>query len=229
MTNYGRIITIDGPSGAGKGTVAAAVASTLGWRLLDSGALYRATALLAVDRQVAMDDETRLAALALELPVVFNMTAAGLRVALDGADVTDQMRTEICGDNASKVAALTAVREALVERQRAFARPPGVVADGRDMGTAIFPAAPLKIFLTASAEARAQRRHKQLKEKNFDVTVVDLLAEIEGRDARDANRSASPLVPAHDAIVIDSTHLSADDVVAQVLEMKCLIIGIGSS
>lgn len=228
MAGVAPIITIDGPSGAGKGTVAASLADVLGWHLLDSGALYRVTALLAERRGIALDDVDAVATLAAQLPVRFSARAEGLHIDLEGDDVSDEIRTEHCGDRASRVAALIPVREALVDRQRAFAMLPGLVADGRDMGTAIFPNAPLKIFLTASAEERANRRYKQLKGKNFDVTVVDLLAEIEGRDSRDSNRSANPLVPARDAVIIDSTVVSADDVIAQILELKSARIGIGA-
>ncbi|MEO0574764.1 MAG: (d)CMP kinase [Pseudomonadota bacterium] len=228
MADAARIITIDGPSGAGKGTVAASLARILGWHLLDSGALYRVTGLLAQRRGVDLADAQAIAALAAHLPVQFRSGAEGLRIELEGDDVSNDIRTESCGDAASRVAALVPVRNALIERQRAFAVPPGLVADGRDMGTAIFPDASLKIFLTASAEERANRRYKQLKDKNFDVSLVGLLAEIEGRDSRDSNRAANPLAPARDAIIIDSTVVSADDVIAHILELKSARIGIGA-
>lgn len=208
------VLAVDGPGGAGKGTLCRRVADQLGWQLLDSGALYRLVALAAADAGTALDDEPALAALARDLPARF----AGERVLLGGRDVSAAIRSEACGERASRVAALPAVRTALVGLQRGFRRPPGLVADGRDMGTVIFPDAELKVFLTASAEERAMRRYKQLKEKGFDVNLRDLSAEVAARDRRDAERAVAPLRPAPDACVLDSTELSIDEVVEAVLE-----------
>lgn len=204
------VLTIDGPSGAGKGTLAETLAQRTGWHLLDSGALYRLVALAALDQQLALDAEADLAAVALQLDVVFG--AGEIRLA--GESVSDQLRTELVGNAASQIAALPAVRAALVERQRRFAQAPGLVADGRDMGTVIFPAAPLKVFLTASAEIRAQRRYNQLRNKGLGGSLRDLLETIKERDERDKTRAVAPLVPAEDALVIDSTALSSNQVVA---------------
>ncbi|HRP35636.1 MAG TPA: (d)CMP kinase [Gammaproteobacteria bacterium] len=208
------VLAVDGPGGAGKGTLCRRVAEQLGWQLLDSGALYRLVAVAAADAGTALDDEPGLAALARDLPVRF----AGERVLLGGRDVSAEIRSETCGERASRVAALPAVRTALVGLQRSFRRPPGLVADGRDMGTVIFPDAELKVFLTASAEERAMRRYKQLKEKGFDVNLRDLSAEVAARDRRDAERAVAPLRPAPDAVVLDSTELSIDQVVEAVLD-----------
>lgn len=208
------VLAVDGPGGAGKGTLCRRVAEQLGWQLLDSGALYRLVAVAAADAGTALDDEPGLAALARDLPVRF----AGERVLLGGRDVSAEIRSEACGERASRVAALPAVRTALVGLQRSFRRPPGLVADGRDMGTVIFPDAELKVFLTASAEERAMRRYKQLKEKGFDVNLRDLSAEVAARDRRDAERAVAPLRPAPDAVVLDSTELSIDQVVEAVLD-----------
>ncbi len=209
------VLAIDGPSGSGKGTVARRVAQRLGWHLLDSGALYRLVALGADRAGIGLEDEEGLARLAARLPVRFGPGED--EVWLGDEEVSAEIRTEACGDRASRVAALPAVRRALVELQRGFARPPGLVADGRDMGTAIFPDADAKVFLTASAEERARRRYKQLKEKGFDVNLADLFREVAARDRRDADRKASPLRPADAALVIDSTGMSIDEVVDQVL------------
>ena len=207
------VVTIDGPSGSGKGTVAARLAEHLGWRVLDSGALYRLTALAAQRAGVALDDAAALAELAARLPVRFD---AG-RIWLGDEEVTTTLRTETVGDAASQVAVLPEVRKALLRWQRDYARPPGLVADGRDMGTVVFPQAKVKIFLDASAEERARRRHKQLKEQGVDVNLSGLIEEIEARDRRDRNRAVAPLEPAEDALVIDSTRLSVDQVVEQIL------------
>lgn len=208
------VITIDGPSGSGKGTVTARVAARLGWRVLDSGALYRVVAH-AVDRAgIGFEDPIKISALSKQINVEFKNSA----ILLDGVDVTDLIRTETAGNNASKVAAMPPVRAALLGWQRDYARSPGLVADGRDMGTTVFPQAGVKIFLTASAAERAERRYKQLKEKGLPANLAALTAEIEERDERDRSRAASPLVPAADAIEIDSTTMGIDEVVEKVLE-----------
>lgn len=208
------VITVDGPGGSGKGTVTQMLAKTLGFHLLDSGALYRLTALAAVRQGVSLDDEAALVDVAASLDVAFEPTPAGepVKVILAGEDVTSDIRTETCGDNASRVAVMQPVRDALLQRQRDFRKAPGLVADGRDMGTVIFPDAPVKIFLTASAEERARRRYSQLKDAGVDVNIDALLEEIRVRDERDMNRSAAPLKPADDAQVIDSTGLSIEEV-----------------
>lgn len=207
------VLTIDGPSGAGKGTIARRLADLLGWHLLDSGALYRLLALAAEIRGIALDDDERLSALALTLNVEFRIEGETQRIFLDDEDVTDTIRTETVGAGASKVAAVPAVRQALLQRQRAFRQAPGLVADGRDMGTVVFPDAPLKVFLTASAEERARRRYSQLAAQQVGVDREALLREIEARDDRDMNRAVSPLKAADDAYCLDSTELTVDQVV----------------
>jgi len=209
------VITVDGPSGAGKGTVAKLLAEQLKFKILDSGALYRLTGLLVNRAGKGFNNEAQAAELASSMQVDF--TADG--VILNGEDVSLAIRTESAGNDASKVAAMPSVRAALLDWQKAFAKMPGLIADGRDMGTTVFPQAPLKIFLTASAEERAQRRHKQLNEKGISSSIAALAAEIAERDERDRTRATSPLVPADDAIVIDSTSLSIDEVVQQILTL----------
>jgi cytidylate kinase len=214
------VIAIDGPSGSGKGTIAQLVAQALEFHLLDSGALYRLTAVAALNRGVLLTDEAPVAELAAGLQVRFEpVPGEGVRTLLDDKDVTRALRTEQCAMAASKVAAMKSVRLALLERQRAFRRPPGLVADGRDMGTVVFPGAELKLFLTASAEERARRRYKQLKEKGLDVTLLTLLEDIKARDQQDSNRPVSPLRPAADAIILDSTAMAIDAVQDRVLEL----------
>lgn len=214
------VITIDGPSGAGKGTVSRLVAQKLGWRLLDSGALYRLVGLAASQRGVALDDEDALRVMVDDIDIDFQSTATGAEcVTLDGRDVSALIRTEECGELASKVASVPAVRDALVAKQHAFARAPGLVADGRDMGTVIFPDAPLKIFLTASAKERAERRHKQLKQKGIGGTLATLYEDIRRRDRRDSERGTAPLVAAQDAHTLDTTSMNIDEVVHIVVEL----------
>jgi cytidylate kinase len=214
------IIAIDGPSGSGKGTIARRVAAALGLHLLDSGALYRLVALAGARQGVAPDDAEGHAEVARRLDVEFGMDEEGEeRILLAGDDVTRQIRTEAAGAEASRVAAMPAVRSALLARQHAFARPPGLVADGRDMGTVVFPAAPLKIYLTASPEERARRRHKQLKDKGLTVNIADLSQEIRERDLRDSTRPVAPLRPAEDAVILDSTGLGIEQVVDAVLAL----------
>ena len=214
------VIAIDGPSGSGKGTIARRVAAALGFHLLDSGALYRLVALSGSRRGLAPEDVAGHAEAARTLDVEFGVDERGEeRVLLEGEEVGREIRTETAGAEASRVAAMAPVRTALLQRQRNFARPPGLVADGRDMGTVVFPEAPLKIYLTASAEERARRRHKQLKQKGLTVTIGDLSQEIRERDQRDSSRSVAPLRPAADAVLLDSTGLAIEQVVDQVLEL----------
>ena len=213
------VIAIDGPSGSGKGTIAHRVAKALGWHLLDSGALYRLVALSASKAGVALDDVDGLARIAGALDVQFDSNDDGSeRIWLDGEDVTNDVRTEETGAGASTVAAIPAVRDALLARQRAFRQAPGLVADGRDMGTHVFSDAPLKIYLTASAEERARRRHKQLKDKGMDVSLAALSRDIEYRDRRDSERSVAPLRPAEDARILDSSGRSIEAVTQTVLD-----------
>jgi 3-phosphoshikimate 1-carboxyvinyltransferase len=210
------VICIDGPTASGKGTLAALVAQRLGYHYLDSGALYRVTAYAALQAGLTLNtaNEAPIADLARHLPVAFE----GEQVLLSGINVSMAIRTEEAGMNASKVSVLPAVRQALVDLQHGFARLPGLLADGRDMGTVIFPDAPLKVFLTASAEKRAERRHKQLISKGFSTTLTALRADLEARDARDTQRSVAPLKPAPDALQLDNSSLSIDASVAQVLD-----------
>ena len=213
-----QIITIDGPSGAGKGTVCQRLAEKLGWPLLDSGAIYRVLALAALHHEVALDNEEALVALASHLDVSFVAGSDGVRIVLEGEEVSAAIRTEQSGNAASKIAAFPRVREALLRRQRAFRSAPGLIADGRDMGTVVFPDAEAKIFLDASAEERANRRLKQLQEKGFDVNFDRLLIEIRERDERDRNRPVAPLRPADDALILDSTSMAIDAVVDAILQ-----------
>ncbi|MCM2679350.1 (d)CMP kinase [Echinimonas agarilytica] len=214
------MIAVDGPSGSGKGTLSKRLAKRFGWQLLDSGAIYRVLALAAIHHEIALDDEEALAALAAHLDVAFEAREDSevVSVMLEGEDVSSSIRTEECGAAASKVAPFPAVREALLRRQRGFRTSPGLVADGRDMGTVVFPDAPVKVFLTASAEERAQRRVSQLQNHGQSVNIAQILADIKARDDRDMNRSVAPLRPAEDALVLDSTELSLDEVEAKVVE-----------
>jgi len=214
MTDRVPVITIDGPSGSGKGTVSARVSAALDWHLLDSGALYRLTAYAAKISGIDFNNQELVADIARNLKVEFEPG----KILLNAEDVSLAIRTEQAGNDASQVAAMPKVRAALLDWQREAARPPGLVADGRDMGTTVFPQAPLKIFLTASAEERAKRRYKQLKEKGIASNITDLAVEIRERDERDRSRSASPLVPAPDALVIDSTAMTIDEVVEKILQ-----------
>ena len=213
------VICVDGPSGAGKGTLSLRLAAALDWHLLDSGALYRVVGFACRQAGVSLDNSDAVAEVARALDVDFRPTDAGVTVWLSGEDVTSAIRSEEGGADASQVAALEPVRAALLLRQQELARPPGLIADGRDMGTVVFPEAPLKIFLTASAEARAERRFHQLQGMGESVSLARLLTDIQQRDARDQSRSVSPLVPAEDAIVIDSTALTADEVLQAASEL----------
>nr|NDG08186.1 (d)CMP kinase [Oxalobacteraceae bacterium] len=208
------VLTIDGPTASGKGTVASRVAEALGFALLDSGALYRLTALSALEAKLALDDANAIAALARALPVQF----AADQILLAGRPVQDAIRQEAIGNAASKIAALPAVRAALVELQHSFRKTPGLVADGRDMGTVIFPDATLKVFLTASVQARAERRYKQLIDKGFPANMLALLQDLKERDARDTERAAAPLKPAEGAHLLDTSDMTIEQSVAQVLD-----------
>jgi len=211
------VIAIDGPSGAGKGTLSQLVAKRLGYHLLDSGALYRLVALSAIKRAADLKDEQAIAEIASQLQVKFDVTGDSTRIVLAGEDVTDAIRQENVSMSASVVAAYPKVRAALLQRQKDFAQAPGLVADGRDMGTTVFPQAQVKIFLTASAEARAERRYKQLTQKGAAVDITELVNDIKDRDDRDTNRSISPLKPADDALVLDSTSLTIEQVLNAIL------------
>ena len=210
------VIAIDGPSGSGKGTIAAKVAEKLGFLLLDSGVLYRILGIAVLKGGVNLEDIDRLTALSLQMDIEFGPSGLD-SVTLDGEDVSLEIRTDIGSQMASKVGAIPAARNALFKRQLAFRKPPGLVADGRDMGAVVFPDAAVKIFLTASAEERAQRRYKQLIGKGIDATLPDLLQELRERDKRDSQREISPLKPAEDATILDTTHQSIDEVVNQVM------------
>ena len=210
------VVAIDGPTGSGKGAISRSLAVSLGWHLLDSGALYRSVALKADREGLALSGPEALAAAASRMRVEFSAAAEPEAALLDGDNVTALLRTEECGAMASRIAAIPEVREALWRRQRAFARPPGLIADGRDMGTVVFPEAELKVYLTASPEERARRRYKQLIQKGIDVSLPDLSEDIARRDERDANRVVAPLKPAGNARVLDSTGLSPEEVVARI-------------
>jgi len=220
MNQLPSVLTIDGPSGAGKGTVSRIVARRLGWHYLDSGALYRAVGVAASWADIDTSDASALVRCTFDTHVRFvESVDGGLRVLVNETDATDELRLETTGALASAIAAIPEVRAALKERQRAFRMEPGLVADGRDMGTVIFPDAPFKVFLTASAQERAERRHKQLKDKGVSVNFDDLLREIMARDARDAQRTVAPLKPADDAVVIDTSGIGIDAVVAKVVDL----------
>jgi cytidylate kinase len=213
------VITVDGPGGSGKGTIAMRLAGRLGWHFLDSGALYRLVAVAAIDRGLGADEEAALGQVAENLDVNFGISNDGMVILLDGNYITGRLRSETVSVLASQIATFPVVRRALVHRQRAFRKPPGLVADGRDMGTVIFPDAILKIFLTATAEARAERRYKQLKEKGESVNLTRLFQDIKMRDERDSTRAISPLRPAEDAHVIDSTELGINEVLLKIQDL----------
>ncbi|MCW9718635.1 (d)CMP kinase [Avibacterium sp. 21-599] len=212
------VITVDGPSGAGKGTLCYALAQQLGFALLDSGAIYRVTALAALKKQVSLDDEMALANLARHLDVAFLPEDNEVKIILEGENVSGQIRTQEVADAASKVAVFPQVRQALLQLQQSFATEKGLIADGRDMGTVVFPQAQVKLFLDASVEERAKRRYKQLQNKGISGNFAQILAEIKERDFRDRNRPVAPLKPADDALLLDSTELSIEAVIAQALD-----------
>ncbi|MGL4545007.1 MAG: (d)CMP kinase [Plesiomonas sp.] len=212
------VITVDGPSGAGKGTLCKALAEQLGWHLLDSGAIYRVLAMAALHHHIDIESEDALVPLAAHLDVQFKSVDGHVCVILEGEDVSHDIRTETVGNIASRAAAFPRVREALLRRQRAFRTAPGLIADGRDMGTVVFPDAPVKIFLDASAEERAQRRMLQLQAKGFDVNFERLLVEIRERDHRDRNRAVAPLIAADDALLLDSTEMPIEQVIETAME-----------
>lgn len=225
-TNIIPVITIDGPTASGKGTISRLLAGQLGWEMLDSGALYRLVGLKALRLNVALDSESALAQMALDLDIRFGggeddraLDDKETQVFLDGENVTLAIRTEQCGAAASKVAALPKVRSALLDKQRAFRQAPGLIADGRDMGTVVFPDAVVKIFLTATAQERAKRRYNQLIEKGVSVNLSDLFEEIAERDERDSNRSAAPLVAAPDAVELDTSEITAEQAAQRILDL----------
>jgi len=216
MGGHVPVLTLDGPSGVGKGTICLRVAAELGWHILDSGSLYRLTALSA-RRNSSLNNAPQLIEIAKKLDVSYSAESDHLRISLGSEDVTDALRAEEVGVMASKIAAIPELREALLDRQRAFATAPGLVADGRDMGSVVFPRAELKIFLTASAEERAKRRYKQLKDKGIDANLPQLVVELQARDKRDSTRGVSPLVAAEDAVIIDTTNMSIEEVFSEVM------------
>ncbi len=217
MTKNIPVIAVDGPSGVGKGTLCQALANHFNWHLLDSGAIYRVLALAALKQNIALDDINQLTELALNLPLTFDSSHGDVKVLLAGVDVSKEIRTEQTGGAASKVAAINEVRTALLQRQRDFRQLPGLIADGRDMGTVVFSDAPVKIFLDASAQSRAERRMKQLQDKQIHAKFPEILQEITARDERDRNRAVAPLKPAVDALIIDTTSLSIEDVFNQTI------------
>ena len=217
MTKNIPVIAVDGPSGVGKGTLCQALANHFNWHLLDSGAIYRVLALAALKQNIALDDINQLTELALNLPLTFDSSHGDVKVLLAGVDVSKEIRTEQTGGAASKVAAINEVRTALLQRQRDFRQLPGLIADGRDMGTVVFSDAPVKIFLDASAQSRAERRMKQLQDKQIHAKFPEILQEITARDERDRNRAVAPLKPAVDALIIDTTSLSIEDVFNQAI------------
>lgn len=219
------VIAIDGPSGSGKGTLSQKLAHHFGYHLLDSGALYRLVALAAIKRKLDLSVEQQIVPVAVNLNVQFQVTDGAVIVLLDGENVTDEIRQEFVGMSASQIAAYSEVRSSLLARQRAFALPPGLVADGRDMGTVVFPGATVKIFLTASAEARAERRFKQLQDKGAQVDKAALIADIRDRDERDSSRAVSPLKPAEDAVIVDSTNMDINEVFNKMLEISKAKLG----
>lgn len=221
-----KIITVDGPSGAGKGTLCYALAQKLGFALLDSGAIYRVTALAALKKGLDLSDETSLAQLASQLEIEFIPEQGEVKVLLAKEEVSQQIRTQQVAEAASKVAVFAQVRQALLQRQRDFAQHAGLIADGRDMGTVVFPQAQVKLFLDASAEERAKRRLKQLQNKGISGNFSQILAEIKERDFRDRNRAVAPLVPAQDALLLDSTELSIEQVITQALEYIAQKLGL---
>lgn len=212
------IITVDGPSGVGKGTLSLELAKKLQWHFLDSGAIYRAVAVYALKKEIDLEDEMQVAALVKILPLTFKVTSNQLAIYLADEEVTKLIRAETTGNAASIVAKHPLVRENLLQRQRDFAQMPGLIADGRDMGTVVFPEAPLKLFLTASAKVRAERRYKQLLDSGIYVNIEQILSEVEARDERDRSRSASPLIPAEDALIIDTSELGVEDVLQKAWE-----------
>lgn len=219
MSHHAPVITLDGPGGVGKGTISTMLADRLGWHFLDSGALYRLTALAASNHGISLKDEQAVALVAEHLDVQFVSDSSGAHIVLENEKVTEDIRTEEVGTNASIVATYSRVRDALLKRQRAFAVEPGLIADGRDMGTVVFTESPLKIFMNASAEERANRRVKQLQEKGQEAEYEQVLADIVARDDRDQNRATAPLKPADDAVVIDTTSLSIDQVLENILKL----------